>query len=81
MPLAVQKARVSDLPLRFKLDDSMAMAPGMTISSAKQVIVGARISKSGQATPGPGDLSGEAAPVAPGAADVAVRIDRVIATP
>jgi cytochrome c-type biogenesis protein CcmH len=81
IPLAVQKARVADLPLRFKLDDSMAMAPGMTISSAKQVIVGARISKSGQATPGAGDLSGEAAPVAPGAADVAVRIDRVLATP
>ncbi len=81
MPLAVQRAKVADLPLRFKLDDSMAMAPGMTVSSAKQVIVGARISKSGQATPSAGDLSGEAAPVAPGAANVAVRIDRVVATP
>ena len=76
MPLAVQRAEVADLPLRFKLDDSMAMAPGMTVSSAKQVIVVARISKSGQATPSPGDLAGEAAPVAPGAANVAVRIDR-----
>ena len=81
MPLAVQRARVADLPLRFKLDDSMAMAPGMTVSSAKQVIVVARISKSGQATPSAGDLAGEAAPVAPGAANVAVRIDRVVATP
>ena len=61
--------------------DSMAMAPGMTVSSAKQVIVVARISKSGQAAPSAGDLAGEAAPVAPGAANVAVRIDRVIATP
>jgi len=81
MPLAVQRAKVADLPLRFRLDDSMAMAPGMTVSSAKQLIVGARISKSGQATPSAGDLSGEAAPVAPGAADVAIRIDRVVATP
>ncbi len=81
MPLAVQKATVADLPLRFMLDDSMAMAPGMTVSSAKQVIVGARISKSGQATPSAGDLSGEAAPVAPGATGIAVRIDRVVATP
>ena len=81
MPLAVQKARVADLPLRFRLDDSMAMAPGMTISSAKQVVVSARISKSGQATPGAGDLAGEAAPVAPGADGVSVRIDRVVATP
>ena len=38
----------------------MAMAPGMTISSAKQVIVGARISKCGNAMPQPGDLAGEA---------------------
>ena len=81
MPLAVQRGRVADLPLRFKLDDSMAMAPGMTVSSAKQVIVAARISKSGQATPSAGDLSGESAPVATGATDVAVRIDRVVATP
>jgi len=81
MPLAIQRARVADLPLRFKLDDSMAMAPGMTVSSAKEVIVVARISKSGQATPSAGDLAGEAAPVAPGAANIAVRIDRVVATP
>ena len=81
MPLAVQRARVADLPLRFKLDDSMAMAPGMTVSSAKQVIVAARISKSGQATPSAGDLSGESAPVATGTTNIAVRIDRVVATP
>jgi cytochrome c-type biogenesis protein CcmH len=81
MPLAVQRARVADLPLRFKLDDSMAMAPGMTVSSAKQVVVAARISKSGQATPSAGDLSGESAPVATDATGVAVRIDRVVATP
>ena len=81
MPLAIQRARVADLPLRFKLDDSMAMAPGMTVSSAKQVIVAARISKSGQATPSAGDLSGESAPVATGTTNIAVRIDRVVATP
>ncbi|MCE9659145.1 MAG: tetratricopeptide repeat protein [Burkholderiales bacterium] len=81
MPLAVQKATVADLPLRFRLDDSMAMAPGMTISSAKQVVVSARVSKSGQATPSAGDLSGESAPVAPGATAIAVRIDRVVGTP
>jgi cytochrome c-type biogenesis protein CcmH len=81
MPLAVQKARVADLPLPFKLDDSLAMSPGMTVSGAKQVVVVARVSKSGQAAPSAGDLAGEVAPVAPGAANVAVRIDRVIATP
>jgi len=81
MPLAVQRARVADLPLRFRLDDSMAMAPGMTVSSARQLIVSARVSKSGQATPSTGDLSGESGAIAPGAANVTVRIDRVVATP
>jgi cytochrome c-type biogenesis protein CcmH len=78
MPLAVQRAKVSDLPLAFKLDDSMAMTPTATLSSARQVIVGARISKSGNAIPQAGDLSGEAAPVAPGASGIAIRIDSVL---
>jgi cytochrome c-type biogenesis protein CcmH len=78
MPLAVQRARVADLPLTFKLDDSMAMTPAATLSSAKQVIVGARISKSGNAIPQAGDRSGEAAPVAPGASGIAIRIDSVL---
>jgi cytochrome c-type biogenesis protein CcmH len=78
MPLAVQRARVSDLPLQFKLDDSMAMTPAATISGAAQVIVGARISKSGNAIPQAGDLAGEASPVAPGASGIAIRIDSVL---
>ena len=82
MPLAVQRARVADLPLRFRLDDSMAMTPAATVSGAGQVVVGARISKTGNATPSPGDLSGEAAAaVAPGTTGIAVRIDRIVATP
>jgi cytochrome c-type biogenesis protein CcmH len=78
MPLAVKRAKVADLPLSFTLDDSMAMTPTATISGAKQVIVGARISKSGTAIPQAGDLSGEAAPVAPGATGLAIRIDSVV---
>ncbi len=78
MPLAVQRATVADLPLHFTLDDSMAMAPTQRLSGAARVIVGARISKSGQAIPQPGDLSGEAAPVAPGASGIAIRIDSVV---
>jgi len=81
MPLAVQRAQVKDLPLAFKLDDSMAMAPGMNLSSASQLTVGARISKSGTAIAQPGDLSGEIANVAPGANNVAIRIGTVVAKP
>jgi len=78
MPLAVQRAKVADLPLSFKLDDSMAMAPGANLSSAKQVIVGARISKSGNAIPQPGDLSGEKTGVAPGTSGIAITIGSVV---
>jgi cytochrome c-type biogenesis protein CcmH len=74
MPLAVMRAQVKDLPITFKLDDSMAMAPSAKISGAAQVIVGARISKSGNAMPQPGDLAGESAPVAPGATGIAIKI-------
>ena len=78
MPLAVLRARVKDLPLKYSLDDSMAMAPTARISGAAQVIVGARISKSGNAIPQPGDLSGESAPVAPGASGVANTIGNAV---
>ena len=81
MPLAVQRARVKDLPLAFRLDDSMAMAPGMNLSSASQLTVGARISKSGTAIAQPGDLAGEATGVAPGANNIAIRIGTVVAKP
>lgn len=77
MPLAVFRATVKDLPLRFKLDDSMAMTPTMKISDMKQVIVAARISKSGNAITQPGDLAGESRPVAPGTSDLAIVISTV----
>jgi len=68
---------VRDLPVAFSLDDSMAMAPGLKLSGFQRVVVGARISRSGSATPQPGDLQGISAPVANDAAGVAVVIDTV----
>jgi cytochrome c-type biogenesis protein CcmH len=78
MPLAVYRATVADLPLTYQLDDSMAMTPATKLSSAKQVIVGARISKSGNAIPQAGDLAGESAPIVPGANGVAITIKDVV---
>lgn len=78
MPLAVLRRKASDLPIEFSLDDSMAMAQGLNISAFPQVVVGARISKSGNATPQPGDLQGASAPVANNASGVAVTIDSVV---
>ena len=78
MPLAVARARVRDLPYRFRLDDTMAMTPAMKLSSFAKVIVTARISKSGSATAQPGDLQGASAPVANDADAVAVVIDTFV---
>ncbi len=76
MPLAVQRMRVKDLPADFALDDSLAMAPGMKISAFDSVVIGARVSISGSATPQPGDLEGTTAAVKPGAGGLKLVIDR-----
>jgi cytochrome c-type biogenesis protein CcmH len=78
IPLAVMRSKVRDLPLAFSLDDSMAMAPGMTLSAHPRVVVAARISKTGQAAPQPGDLQGSSKPVANDASGVTVLIDSVV---
>ena len=78
MPLAVQRTTAGELPRDFRLDDSMAMTPAARLSGATDVVVEARVSKSGSATPSPGDLQGKSAPVKPGAHDVLIVINDVV---
>ena len=78
MPLAIMRGQVKDLPLEFTLDDSMAMSPQTKISSVPQVLVVARISKSGMATPAAGDLLGQSTPVTLGASGVKVEIAELV---
>ncbi len=63
MPLAIVRRQAGELPLTVTLDDSQAMAPNFRLSAFPEVMVGARISKSGDATPQPGDLQGGVAGV------------------
>jgi cytochrome c-type biogenesis protein CcmI len=56
MPLAITRLTAAQLPARLTLTDAMGMVPGLTLSRFPHVVVGARISKSGNATPQSGDL-------------------------
>jgi len=78
MPVAILRVAASQLPYKFRLDDSSAMAPDNKLSAQAEVVVGARISKSGNALPQPGDLEGMSAPVTPGTSGLQLSIDRVV---
>lgn len=66
MPLAVARRRAAELPLKLVLDDGSAMTQGMNLSAFNQVIVSARVSKSGNATAASGDLQGKSEVIDPG---------------
>lgn len=57
-PVAVYRTRVEALPATITLDDSMSMVPSLKLSDRKQVLVTARVSMSGDASPSSGDLQG-----------------------
>lgn len=58
-PLAVARLTAGDLPAVIRLDDRNAMSPEARISDAESVRVQARLSRSGNASPQPGDLQGQ----------------------
>ncbi len=77
MPLAILKFKASELPRAFTLDDSSAMSPDLKLSGAGQVMLVARVSRSGNAMPQAGDLIGELGPVKPGAPGLRLVINSV----
>jgi cytochrome c-type biogenesis protein CcmH len=79
MPLVIVRKQVKDLPIQFVLNDSLSMSLNAKLSQAGTVVVGARISKSGQSIPSKGDLSGLSNPVAVGASGLKIEINEVVA--
>lgn len=61
MPLAVQRLTVSSWPVTVTLDDSMAMMDTLRMSEFENIIITARISKSGVGNAKAGDLQGHSA--------------------
>src|SRR4029453_2540087 len=72
MPLAILRKQVKALPVTFTLDDSMAMTPNFALSKFPTVVVGARVSKSGNAAPQSGDVEGFSSAVKVGATGLTV---------
>ncbi len=77
MPRAVLRASAADLPLKFKLDDSLSMSPQARMSSAAVVTVESRISKSGMAMPESGDLMSDTQTVKLGAKNIRLTVHKV----
>ena len=79
MPVAIRRLPASGLPLTVTLDESTSMTPQMTLATLPEVVVGARVSRSGDAAPQPGDLQAFSDPVpTSGGATVRLLIDTVV---
>jgi cytochrome c-type biogenesis protein CcmH len=72
--LAIFKTTVAQLPMAFTLDDSTAMTPERKLSGVAEVWVKVRVSKSGNAMPQSGDLSGALGPVKVGSQGLKLEI-------
>ncbi|HKK55707.1 c-type cytochrome biogenesis protein CcmI [Marinobacter sp.] len=57
-PLAVARLSAAELPAVVRLDDRYAMRPSVKVSTASEVMVAARVSRSGNAMPEAGDWQG-----------------------
>lgn len=77
MPVAVLRVKASQLPLSFTLDDSLAMSPDHKLSKFGEVLVEARISKTGQAMAQAGDLLSTAQTVKLGTKNLLLLVDQI----
>ncbi len=81
MPLAVMRAQASDMPLDFALHDGLAMLATHRLSDFQRVTVMARISKSGDATAQPGDLTSQSVEIAVDDSTTLVPVQLIVAAP
>lgn len=80
VPLAVAKLPIDQLPARVLLNDSLAMAPNLTLSSFDKVVVTARLSLRGDVVRASGDIEGhsEVLELAAGVQIVKLVLDQLV---
>jgi cytochrome c-type biogenesis protein CcmH len=78
MPLAIIRTTVKDLPYTYHLDDSNSLMPSNKLSQASEVVIVARVSKSGDAKPQAGDLQGTSTAVKPNGGKVDIEINELL---
>lgn len=78
MPLAVQRLSVSEWPITVTLDDSMAMMESLRMSQFENIIITARISKSGMGNAAEGDLQGSSTVISSGTKHISININKEI---
>lgn len=79
IPLAARRISPIELPLELELSDADAMAPQFRLSTANEVIVSARVSRTGIANSAPGDFEAPPHTTATSATEpFTLRIERVV---
>mgnify|MGYP000190879696 CR=1 FL=1 len=78
MPLAVKRLNVSQWPITVTLDDSMAMMESLKMSLFDEVVITARISKSGVGNAKPGDIEGTTGAISISTKQTSVTINQVL---
>lgn len=77
MPVAVLKTAITGFPMKFVLNDALAMSPSALISQLPEVVIDVRVSKSGMAMPEAGDLISKQETVKVGTSNIRLMIDQV----
>jgi len=77
MPVAVLKAPATDFPMRFTLNDALAMNPSAPLSQLSEASIEVRISKTGMAKPEAGDLISSVQTIKVGEKNVRLLVNQV----
>ena len=77
MPIAAMRVPADQLPFSFAFDDSSSLMPARKLSDFSEFLLGARISKSGNAIRASGDLESSTLVVRPGT-NIEITIDSAV---